>query len=330
MHGYDWMHEELVDKLREKFGAGLEEEISGQIASFGGLLTRHAAVLLLCRKNGVDIERKIPLSQAPSMRLPFSFEAKIVQIFPAQSYAGRSSRSVRVHLSDGSTEATLVLWNEQVREIESGGMHAGDCILCSGAYTRSDEITLARGGSVQKLKSAPVSQLSSLAVGICSIEGTVEKIEPDHEYADRKTGEKKTLSSFVISGAPGLGVRVVAWSKPQGMKNLVPGDQLLLENVVFKNSELHFNSQSRMTLLNGKVGETAIVEKIEVGENDTLFVLDGREFRVKNGDAARLIGLPQILPGVSARTVIGIKAQELAGKKAGFCVEDGKLRSLSF
>lgn len=329
MHGYDWMHDELAGKLREKLGEGLEEGIAGEIASFGGLLTRHAAVLLLCRKNGIDVERKIQLSQAPSMRLPFSFEARITRIFPAQTYAGRPDRSVRVHMTDGSREATLVLWNEQAGGIEGGEIRAGDTISCNGAYSRSGEITLAKGGGVRKLDSARTPSLSSLKDGICNAEGVVKAMEPDREYTDRKTGGKKTLSSFAIGDGTVPSMRVAVWSKAKEMEKLAAGDSVFLENVVLRNSELHFNSQSRMALLGKKAGETAVVEKIDAGEDETLFVLGGREFRMKNEEAARLVGLPT-LPGVSARAAIGIKAQGLAGKKAGFAVENGKLCSLTF
>jgi hypothetical protein len=323
------MHGELVEKLREKLGAGLEGEIDDIISSFGGLLTRHAAVLLLCRKNGIDVEQKIPLSQASSMRLPFSFEAKITRIFPAQSYAGRPDRSVRVHISDGSWEATLVLWNEQAAGIERGEIRAGDNIACNGAYSRSGEITLARGGGVRKLDSAQAPSLSSLPAGICNAEGVVKAIDPDREYVDRKTGGKKTLSSFAIGDGTVPSMRVAVWAKVKEMEKMAVGDSVFLENVVFKNNELHFNSGSRMALLGKKAGETAVVERIDAGEDETLFVLDGREFRMKNDEAARLVGLPA-LPGVSTRAAIGIKAQEIVGKRAGFAIEGGRLCSLTF
>ncbi len=82
------MADEFAGKLKKKLGEKFEGEISREIADFGGLLTRHAAVLLLFKENVIDVERKIALSQASSERLPFSFEARVIRIFPVQTYAG--------------------------------------------------------------------------------------------------------------------------------------------------------------------------------------------------------------------------------------------------
>ena len=338
MHGCGKMHEELEAKLREKFGEGTDGQIAGRIEAFGGLLTRHAAVLLLCRQNGIDVERKIKLSQASSMRLPFSFEARVERIFPLQSYLGRTDRSVRLHVSDGSWESTLVLWNDSAQMVEAGGIGTGDEIECKGAYLRSGEITLAKGGSVRRLKAAPLSQVSNLAAGVCNVEGEVSEIKHDSGSLGKngsqgfvlKSGGQNAVSSFTICEKPGACRRVVVWSAQQCLPDVSKGDRLVLENVVFKNGELHFNSYSRMARRGGNGGPVELVEGIESGAGETIFIIGGRKFAMKNEEAMRLMGIPRALQGVSASAAIGIKAQELVGKKAKVSEENGILRSLSF
>ena len=330
MHGHDRMHDELEAKLREKFGEGTDGRIAACIDSFGGLLTRHAAVLLLCRQNGIDVERKIKLSQAPSMRLPFSFTARVERIFPLQSYLGRTDRSVRLHVSDGSWESTLVLWNDSAQMVEAGGIGTGDEIECKGAYLRSGEITLAKGGSVRRLKAAPLSQVSNLAAGACNVEGEVSEVERGSQGLEPKSGGQNAVSSFTICEKPGACRRVVVWSAQQCLPDISKGDRLVLENVVFKNGELHFNSYSRMARRGGGGGPVELVEGIESGASETVFTIGGRKFAMKNEEAMRLMGIPRALQGVSAATAIAIKAQELVGKKARVSAENGTLRSLSF
>jgi len=307
MHGHDRMHDELEAKLREKFGEGTDGQIAGRIEAFGGLLTRHAAVLLLCRQNGIDVERKIKLSQASSMRLPFSFTARVERIFPLQSYLGRTDRSVRLHVSDGSWESTLVLWNDSAQMVEAGGIGTGDEIECKGAYLRSGEITLAKGGSVCRLKAAPLSQVSNLAAGACNVEGEVSEVEHGSRGDGLKSGGQNAVSSFTICEKPGACRRVVVWSAQQCLPDISKGDRLVLENVVFKNGELHFNSYSRMARRGGGGGPVELVEGIESGASETVFTIGGRKFAMKNEEAMRLMGIPRALQGVSAATAIAIR-----------------------
>jgi len=146
----------LEEKLAGKLGDFLEPEITREISSFGGLLTRHAAVLLLCKQNGIDVERKIHLADAQGERLPFSFSAKVARVYPIQTYGAKPGCSVRLHITDGSAEATLVLWNEQARLAEEGEICVGDDIECKGAYARAGEIMVSKGGSVRRVNSREV------------------------------------------------------------------------------------------------------------------------------------------------------------------------------
>ncbi len=325
----------MEEKLAEKLGDGLEDGIAGEIAGFGGLLTRHAAILLLCRKNGIDVETKISLSQAGAFRLPFSFEAKIERIFPAQSYRGRPDRSIRLHVRDDSAQATLVLWNDYVEMADRGGLCAGDGIECHGAYMRSGEITLAKGGSATRKKEAQILRIRELQPGICSVKGTASEIGQEMGLQNARDamidGGTGARLSFTLCESQGECVQVLVWAGQDMVRELSEDDNVILENVVFKNKALHFSSFSRLVRLGGaSADESTVLECVDAGADETVFTLGGRKFTLKNEDAMAILGMQKTVPGVSAKAAIMIKAQGIAGKPAAFRAEGGKLCSLSF
>lgn len=312
------MAEIFEGKLREKLGDALEEKVAGKIAEFGGLLTRSAAVRLLCKQNGIEVEMRLALREAKGSQLPFSFEAKIDRIFPAQTYANGAGRSARLHLSDSSGEATLVLWNEQL-ELLDGLLSIGDIAECSGAYFRSGEIVLSRGGKLGRAKAYPLTPIAKLAQGICNVEGCVRNSEPDYGYIDRKTGEKRSLSSFQLCDAEGKDcARVVVWSQPEGTQKPEEGDCLLLENVLFRSGELHFNASSRLVKKSSASEKAGTLGAVSFRKGQAVFSIDGKEFSLSMGQALVLLGIRAVPQGVSEETLLLIKAQGLVGKKARY------------
>lgn len=235
------MADELEEKLQGLLGDGYEGRLAAKISEFGGLLTRRAAVRLLCKELGVDVERRIALSAAGGEQLPFSFAARVDRIFPAQKFAS-GEKCVRLHVSDQSGGATLVLWNAQAALVEHGsqtgdggqagtgtgaggadllggakqelvahqrqrtaqanGISMGDEIECRGAYVRSGEIHLGREGGMVAAKKFPATQVGKLTAGVCNVEGIVGELEPDYHYVDKKTGGKKKMSSFQLCEEP--------------------------------------------------------------------------------------------------------------------------------
>ena len=324
------MHIEEFEKLlSEKLGNAFEEKLGEKIREFGGLLTRRAAVMLLCRQNGIEVEKKASLGSLASMgALPFSFSAKVERIFPVQSYPNGADRSVRLHISDGSGQAILVLWNDQVKIAEED-LSSGDGIECTGAYLRGSEIQVGKNGAVKKLSGNSPLKVSQLTAGICSVEGVVGEVEPDYVYIDKKTGLEKSLSSFMLCEGDNCR-RVVAWSFPQGAGKPSEGDVLRLENVVFKNSELHLNSSSRLVKKSSANDRTGTLQEIIVGEAEAAFLIDGKKYVAPTQEALALLGIKSVPPGVSPSTLLSIKSQELCGKKARYTVSGRNLRSIYF
>ncbi|MEM2137581.1 MAG: hypothetical protein QW568_00655 [Candidatus Anstonellaceae archaeon] len=321
------MDDELEKRLREKLGADYDSKVEEKISSFGGLLTASAAVLLLCRENGIDTEREIPLSQAAKTRLPFSFEAHVDRVFPVQEFAGGAARSVRLHVSDGKHEATVVLWNEHASFAEKR-LRAGYAARFSGAYFRDGEISLGKNGRVEVLSFGDGSRIAGLSHGICSVEGEVREIEPDYHYIDKKTGEKKRLSSFLLCQGRDCR-RVVVW-QPDGKNQPKQGETVLVENVLFKNGELHFNSSSRMVRKGKEEELVGTFGGASFDGSTVVFLIGNEKLVVPCEDALSLLGIRSVPKGVEEETFISIKAGSLIGKQAKYRLEGNRLRYLVF
>ena len=314
-------------RLSQLLGDSLEGKIGEKIGAFGGLLTREAAVRLLCQENGISTEKKLALSEARASVLPFSFSARVDRIFPIQQFPGGSMRTVRLHISDKSGEATLVLWNEQVKMSE-GNLLCGDTIECSGAYVRAGEISVGRHGAVSRAGASGALPIGKLAEGICNVEGQIMEVDAVRSYMDRRTGEKKTMHPFSIC-SDGKCVRAVAWSLPEGASLPRAGEQVVLENASFKNGELHLNSFSRIVAA-GSSGSTGKFMGAVLEGEEAVLSIGEEKFRMAVPDALALLGVQSVPPGVDASTLLSIKAHSLEGKGARYFSEGGALASLKF
>lgn len=317
----------LEDKLQEKLGDAFEGKVAEKIGEFGGLLTRSAAVRLLCKQQGIEVEIKLSLREAADCQLPFSFEAKIDRIFPVQSFANGAGRSARLHLSDSSGEATLVLWNEQLPLLD-GQLSIGDTIACSGAYFRSGEIVLSRGGKLGRAAAYPLTPIGKLSQGVCNVKGEAREVEPDRHYLDRKTGGEKAFSSFQLCEGKEC-ARVVMWSSPDGTQKPENGDCLLLENVSFRAGELHFNASSRLVKKSSAAEKAGIFGGVSFRGSEAVFSIDGKEFPLPAGQALALLGIGAVPQGVRMETMLLIKAQGLAGKMARYRISGESLSWLA-
>jgi len=312
------------EKLAALLGDSLEAKVEGKVGSFGGLLSREAAILLLCQENGISAERKLVLSEARGSLLPFSFSARVDRVFPVQQFPGGAMRTVRLHVSDRSGEATLVLWNEQAKLAET--IFAGDEVECSGAYVRAGEISIGRNGSIARAGKGRMLGVAELWEGACNVSGTVEKAGAVRTYADRKTGEEKRMLSFTLCGG-GKCCRAIWWSPPADAPQLREGAQVALQGATFRRGELHLNGFSRVSVQPGG-GQEGKFAGVSIEGSDAVVRLGGKDFRMGVGEALSLLGIPPAPQGVMASTLLSIKAAALEGKDARYVLEGARLVSL--
>jgi hypothetical protein len=314
-------------KLSLLLGSNLESEISRKQAAFGGLLTHQAAVRLLCQENGISTEEKILLADARVALLPFSFIARVDRVFPIQHFPGGSTQSLRLHISDKSGEATLVLWNEQAR-LAQGTILNGDWIECHGAYFRSGEIAIMGKGSFSLTGQSEASDLGSLKEGICNVRGRAGKVKGVRIYHDRKTGQEKQMLEFSICNN-GKCLRAVAWSFHEGQHEPREGESVALENAVFKNSEIHLNSFSRIVSMGQNQGQTGKFLGMSFVGGSAMVKIGAKEFPADIQEALHLFCISE-MQGVPPQELLAIKSRALEGKNAKYLVKEGKLESLKF
>ncbi len=318
---------ELEEKLKEKLESGYEEQIGEKIAEFGGLLSKSAAIRLLCKQNNIETEKMLVLSEAKNSPLTFWFSAAVDRIYPVQEYGNGAGCSVRLHLSDKTGEATLVLWNEQVEQVK-GEISIGDYIECRGAYFKGGEIGISRSGSIRAIKKLAITPVPMLTKGICNVKGTVKEVEPDYHYVDKKTGNEKSLSSFLLCEGKSCR-RVVIWEFPEGTKKPDVGDVVLLEKVEFKNSEIQFNRGSRMVKKTKAGQEKGLLKMISIGDGGAAFHIGEKKYTASLLEALELMGIRKVPQGISEKTLILIKAQEIAGKSVKYKADGQRLAWLA-
>jgi hypothetical protein len=315
------MASEHETRLREAEGGKTESLIAGKILEFGGLIGRNAAILLLCKERGIVVERQAPIADARSALPPFRFEAKIERIFPMQKFEGSRDRSIRIYLSDKTSKATLVLWNEQADEV-SAGVAVGDIVEVSRAYFRSGEIGIGREGHVKRKAEFAKTPLGALAEGPASTSGKVSSIEP--EFSD---GRKERGFAFSI-GDGKSSVRVVAWQEGGAtFERPKVGDEVLLENAYFRKGELHLSSVSRLRVLSSESKKKGVITSLEI-ENGRFVLRLGKEMFTLGIDEGLLLFGIKLPQGVEASTLRELLEPSLIGKTASYTLEDGKLLEL--
>ncbi|MEM4554374.1 MAG: hypothetical protein QXT25_00800 [Candidatus Anstonellaceae archaeon] len=299
--------------LQQHLGKKTEDAIRQKIEEFGGLLTREAAIRLLCKQHGIYIQNPISLADASKVILPFSFRAKVKRVFPVQHYPG-GDYSVRVHVYDQTAEAIVVLWNEQAKVAFE--LCQKDEVEAKEAYFRNGEIWIGKGGFLRLIQPALRMQVEELTAGVCTVEGRVGEIEPDYFYVDKKTGKERKMSSFQLCGRQQCR-RVVVWVEDFDYSSygLSVGDWVVLDGVVFKSGEIHFNSKSR--LIKSAKQELGRIGAVKVEGQSCIIEIENKKFQVSIPQALQLLGITQVPQGVAPQALVQIKGETIVGKT--FC-----------
>ncbi|MEM4348377.1 MAG: hypothetical protein QXN37_02300 [Candidatus Anstonellaceae archaeon] len=307
--------------LQQHLGKKTEEAIRHKIEEFGGLLTREAAIRLLCKQHGIYIQNPIKLADASKTILPFSFRAKVRRIFPVQYYNDKDY-SVRIHVYDHTAEAIVILWNEQAKIAFE--LCQNDEVEGKEAYFRNGEIWIGKTGFLRLLQPAPRMQVEELTAGVCTVEGRVGEIEPDYFYVDKKTGKERKMSSFQLCGRQQCR-RVVIWIDDFDYSSygLSVGDFVVLDGVIFKSGEIHFNSKSR--LIKNAKREEGRVKSVYVEGQECILEIENKRFKISLPQALQIFGIMQVPQGVSPQTLIQIKGKAMQGRQVLYTAKEERL-----
>ena len=295
----------------------LEEEVQGKKDAYFGLLTREAALYLLAKKIGVAKEEQILLGSIKPWMKRVNASGRVARVFPMQEYEknGVVKKSVRVCLEDESKECTLVLWNAQAARL-FGEIGVGDAVRIGNAYmTREGELSLGAEGKIELVKAAPLGKIGHLKEGVHNIEGVVKEIFLDYPYM--KNGRESSMCSFSLSQG-GKEVRVVVWANPQCVKELKIGEEVRVENALYKNNELQLGEFARIVSRSKKEGGwvEGEIETLELLEESIVARIGGKEIAFEGELAPAILGLKFLPEGVSLATAFRLKGKGEEGKIA--------------
>ncbi|VVB58685.1 Replication factor A [Candidatus Anstonella stagnisolia] len=308
----------------------LEGEVQEKIGAYFGLLTREAALCLIAKKMGIAKEEQVVLSGIRQWMKRVCTAGRIARVFPMQEYEknGIVKKSVRVVLEDESGQCTLVLWNANAARL-FGEIGVGDAVRVWNAYmTREGELSLGAEGKMERLKAAPLGKIGHLKEGVHNIEGVVKEIFLDYPYM--KNGKESRMCSFSLAQG-GKEARVVVWANPQRVNELEIGEQIRIENALYKNNELQLGEFARIVGLSRKENgwSEGQVEKLEILGEGIVAQIGGKEIVFGKELAPAALGLKFLPDGVSLATAFRLKGKEEIGKIMGVRAQEegGKLHA---
>jgi ssDNA-binding replication factor A large subunit len=236
-----------------------------------GLIADETLLRLIAAKYGVEASkqreiRKLSISHLVAGLNDVTVTGRVFVVYPPRAFEGKRYGKV-ANLMIGDQDATLrvVLWNDKVDLVESGGLKSGQVVCFSHGYTREDrkgKVELHLGGKSQievepeNSKSEEYPSLSKFATKVNEITaahsnihlaGTVKEVFPASTFtrSDMSTG---TVMRLTLEDETGE-IPVVFWNEKaeELEKSLKVNAGLKLVNAKVKENgsgwfEVHVNS----------------------------------------------------------------------------------------
>ncbi|MBI3588549.1 hypothetical protein HY995_05720 [Candidatus Micrarchaeota archaeon] len=262
----------------------LETAVAEQQEKFAGLLTRQGALEIIARTGGAQLPEQpkeiayTPLAKAGGMAgSSINAVARVWHAFAPKRFSKRdesgkerSGRVCNVFVKDGTGDATLVLWNNDVSLVEKGVIERNDCLelrgvavkngnsveLHSGLYSRISHADSQRAASLPKneIKTTALSAITSSSADVDTY-GRIASVGKASEFTRvKKTGAQE--KGYVCSGALTDGkctLRIVGWDEnARVLEKLKIGDAVKIESGYAKpgqregEMELHAGWQGRI------------------------------------------------------------------------------------
>ena len=237
----------------------------------GGLIADETLLRLIAAKYGVEISkhraiRKLSISHLVAGLNDVTVTGRVVVVYPPRTFEGkRSGKVANLMIADKDATLRVVLWNDKVDLVESGGLKAGQVVCFSHGYTREDregKVELHLGDKSQievepeNLKADEYPSIGKFATKINEITaahsnihlaGTVKEVFPASTFTrrDMSTGTVMRLKLADETGE----ILVVIWNEKaeELEKSLKVNAGLQLVNAKVKENgsgefEVHVNS----------------------------------------------------------------------------------------
>ncbi|MDD5348444.1 MAG: OB-fold nucleic acid binding domain-containing protein [Candidatus Omnitrophica bacterium] len=255
-----------IAKARGIADDAVRELVKKKQEEFSGLLTARGAAQLLAQDAGLenpgendddDASEVVPLADAEEQSDVF---VRVKAVFSPKSFEknARKGRVCNITITDGKTDASLVLWNRDVDLVEYGKIERNDYLLLKNAQVRSTEplelhssmltkvivkkpdalpVNLIGPAAAIPANPVPVRKVSELSETDPEFDlfARVLRVEDEKEFV-YKDGRKGRVGKLLVSDGTGT-VRVVLWDKNADVvQRAKVGDALKIEGGYAKKS----------------------------------------------------------------------------------------------
>lgn len=301
---------DIEKALLEKFSSSeLDKRLQQKIDEFQGLLTREVALKLIATEEGLlkQEERAYYIRDIPAGARNFSVTATIQMIYPEKRYSsGKRSRTILI--TDTTDKTPFTVWNNDVDIIAR--LKAGDRIEIKNAYEKRGEILLSYKGQVQLVKAAAFPSLAALPHlrGPVTIYGKITKI------GGKKTSKVRAhpYFSFQLSDDKAT-VQCILWEGLDRANHFTVGDELVVENTLVKNNELHLYKTTRILVKKLKNTLSGIIQNITCEGDKLKLLLNDKQLTLNRKQGLRLLRV-EASPDIALATIVTLKKHSLLNK----------------
>ena len=258
-----WNDAELASRMRKKQD------------DFAGLLTDDGAIELLARENGLQVDKPVAFNPTPLASAmagdTADFLVRALAIPASRSFSTQNAEGevCNVAITDGTTAATLVLWNRDARDlVDSGKIERNDLLEIRNALVKNaspleiharltTEITVAndRYPSTIQVSEVPLVTLDCAeSPEFDSFARILQKgdVREFQRAEDTRRMASQPKKSFVLnlSIADASGQKnLVLWDKNAliGSRAKV-GDAVKLESAYSRNAEINLSGKGRLII----------------------------------------------------------------------------------
>lgn len=318
------MHLEKI--LEKKFGREkLEEKIKEKFEALHNLLTREAAIRLIAKENGIEIEKEISFSELKEGNNRDYVICKIEKMLDLQTFSnGKKMR--KVVLNENNNKIELKFWNEDIKILNN--LSIGDIVKIKGIYKNGNDYSLSYNGEIKVIKRANFVKLGDINLfneKTVNVEAFVEEIDGFKEYS--RNGKKRIMFSFFLRDNTGF-VRAIIWNKSERGKLIEEGKVLRIENAFVKNGELYLGRESRILLRRKKEEIRGKVEDLKLEDNNLILKINNDEVKLSREDLNKIIG--QVEEDITLSTIFTLIKNKFLGKEIFIEKEGEKIKNILF
>ncbi|MFA5050178.1 MAG: hypothetical protein WC501_04170 [Candidatus Micrarchaeia archaeon] len=288
----------------------LNEKIKSKINEFHGYISKDAAVNLIAKEYNLykkDFNIKKIKEIKPEER-DITISAKIQSIKKRTDYpSGKYSREII--LFDDTGSIPLVFWEKNIDILAA--LRLNDEILVQNSYERFGRLNF---GYKSKLTVINKSKFSSFDIleeeKTYSLRGTISKTDKNNPF------------EFYLSDGK-IDLKVEIQKDDKRFLSVGAGDDLILENVFFKNSRILVLGKSRVLLKKTKNFLSGIVQSVNFKENKMNVVFGKNTIFLEENSIYSFLNVKKT-KNIPLETLINLKKNFYIGKNIIIQFRDDK------